>query len=216
MRLLVPEQATMTLYGGELLPYYLAEETGWSLDVEELRRQTYKVPCAHAHAPAGTTTAAFFPPAIDPCMARSVIVCADHHACRPLSFLGRSGRHLFGRRKVAARKSQEQSCLVWRQARREGKSVRALVVINPGNPTGQVLTYENQAAILGFCAEEGVALLADEVYQANIYSPHKTFTSFKKVGLLMHACMHACTHACMHAFLKEGASEAHACTHACP
>jgi aspartate/methionine/tyrosine aminotransferase len=45
---LLPEQATMTLYGGELLPYYLAEETGWSLDVDELRRQTYKVISAHA------------------------------------------------------------------------------------------------------------------------------------------------------------------------
>ena len=36
-------QATLTLYGGELLPYYLHEETGWSLDVDELRAQTYKV-----------------------------------------------------------------------------------------------------------------------------------------------------------------------------
>ena len=36
-------QATLTLYGGELLPYYLHEETGWSLDINELREQTYKV-----------------------------------------------------------------------------------------------------------------------------------------------------------------------------
>jgi alanine transaminase len=67
------------------------------------------------------------------------------------------------------------------QARSEGKSVRALVVINPGNPTGQILSYDNQVAILKFCKEEGIILLADEVYQANIYNPDKTFTSFKKV-----------------------------------
>ena len=36
-------QATMTLYGGELIPYYLNEEHGWGLDIEELRKQTYKV-----------------------------------------------------------------------------------------------------------------------------------------------------------------------------
>ena len=66
------------------------------------------------------------------------------------------------------------------QARSQGKCVRALVVINPGNPTGQILTTENQAAVLEFCREEGIALLADEVYQSNIYNPAKTFTSFKK------------------------------------
>ncbi len=32
------------MYGGVLLPYYLHEETGWSLDINELREQTYKVP----------------------------------------------------------------------------------------------------------------------------------------------------------------------------
>ncbi|CAL8462271.1 g1802 [Coccomyxa elongata] len=100
--------ATLTLYGGELLPYYLHEETGWSLDINELREQTYK-------------------------------------------------------------------------ARSEGKSVRGLVVINPGNPTGQILSYENQVDVVKFCKEEGIALLADEVYQANIYRPDKAFTSFKKV-----------------------------------
>ena len=36
-------QATMTLYGGELIPYYLNEEQGWGLDIEDLRKQTYKV-----------------------------------------------------------------------------------------------------------------------------------------------------------------------------
>ena len=33
----------MTLYGGELIPYYLHEEHGWSLDIDELKSQTYKV-----------------------------------------------------------------------------------------------------------------------------------------------------------------------------
>lgn len=61
--------------------------------------------------------------------------------------------------------------------------MRALVVINPGNPTGQILSYENQVAVLKFCREEGVILLADEVYQSNIYNPNKSFTSFKKVGI---------------------------------
>ncbi|KAJ0436397.1 putative alanine transaminase [Helianthus annuus] len=36
-------------------------------------------------------------------------------------------------------------------ARQKGITVRALVVINPGNPTGQVLAEENQRDIVEFC-----------------------------------------------------------------
>ncbi|XP_047027242.1 alanine aminotransferase 1-like isoform X1 [Helicoverpa zea] len=58
-------------------------------------------------------------------------------------------------------------------------AVRALVVINPGNPTGQVLTRENMEQIVKFAYEHNLFLLADEVYQENIVS--KPFFSFKKV-----------------------------------
>lgn len=100
--------ATLALYGGTLLPYYLQEEKGWALDVSELKTQTDK-------------------------------------------------------------------------ARGEGKTVRALVIINPGNPTGAALELSNQQEIVKFCAEEGLLLVADEVYQENVYAAGKTFTSFKKV-----------------------------------
>ena len=59
--------------------------------------------------------------------------------------------------------------------------MRAIVVINPGNPTGQVLSLENQKQIVEFCKKEGLILLADEVYQDNIYAEGKEFNSFKKV-----------------------------------
>ena len=39
-------QATLALYGGHLLPYYLHEETGWSLSVDDLKSQTQKVQMA--------------------------------------------------------------------------------------------------------------------------------------------------------------------------
>ncbi|KFK41654.1 hypothetical protein AALP_AA2G155600 [Arabis alpina] len=68
------------------------------------------------------------------------------------------------------------------EARAKGITVRALVVINPGNPTGQVLAEENQRDIAKFCKEEGLVLLADEVYQENVYVPDKKFHSFKKVA----------------------------------
>ncbi|TKY64195.1 Alanine aminotransferase 2 [Spatholobus suberectus] len=70
-------------------------------------------------------------------------------------------------------------------AKSKGISVRALVVINPGNPTGQVLSEENQRDIVEFCKQEGLVLLADEVYQENVYVPEKKFHSFKKVSRSM-------------------------------
>ncbi|XP_072991312.1 alanine aminotransferase 2 [Typha latifolia] len=70
-------------------------------------------------------------------------------------------------------------------ARSKGITVRALVVINPGNPTGQVLAEDNQREIVEFCKNEGLVLLADEVYQENIYVEDKKFNSFKKVARSM-------------------------------
>ncbi|KAJ8535786.1 hypothetical protein K7X08_034187 [Anisodus acutangulus] len=64
-------------------------------------------------------------------------------------------------------------------AKSKGINVRALVVINPGNPTGQVLAEANQREIVEFCKKEGLVLLADE---ENVYVPEKQFHSFKKVA----------------------------------
>ncbi|KAB2596949.1 alanine aminotransferase 1 [Pyrus ussuriensis x Pyrus communis] len=70
-------------------------------------------------------------------------------------------------------------------AKSKGINVRALVVINPGNPTAQVLAEDNQWQIVDFCKQEGLVLLADEVYQENVYIPDKEFHSFKKVSRSM-------------------------------
>ncbi|KAH7444326.1 hypothetical protein KP509_02G073800 [Ceratopteris richardii] len=67
----------------------------------------------------------------------------------------------------------------------DGINVRALVVINPGNPTGQVLSEENQQKIVQFCKDENLVLLADEVYQENVYADNKKFSSFKKIARSM-------------------------------
>ena len=59
--------------------------------------------------------------------------------------------------------------------------MRALCVINPGNPTGQCMTEENMRHTIDFCHQKGLLLLADEVYQTNVYSDKLPFHSFKKV-----------------------------------
>ena len=58
---------------------------------------------------------------------------------------------------------------------------RAIVVINPGNPTGQVLSRKNIEDIIKFAHKENLFIMADEVYQHNIYAKGAKFHSFKKV-----------------------------------
>ncbi len=100
--------ASIALYGGELVGYYLNEEGGWSLDIAELRKSL-------------------------------------------------------------------------QNARSRGILVRALVFINPGNPTGQCLTEENLKELINFCYENRLILCADEVYQENIYQSKHPFISARRV-----------------------------------
>jgi alanine transaminase len=61
-------------------------------------------------------------------------------------------------------------------------SPRALCIINPGNPTGQVLSLENMQAIIRWAYEKKLIIIADEVYQENVYAENSKFYSFKKVA----------------------------------
>lgn len=63
--------------------------------------------------------------------------------------------------------------------------VRAMVIINPGNPTGQCLSEANLREIIRFCYQENLVLLGDEVYQQNIYQDERPFVSSKKVHLIL-------------------------------
>lgn len=62
---------------------------------------------------------------------------------------------------------------------------RVLVVINPGNPTGQVLNRKNIEDVIQFAYKNHLFLLADEVYQDNVYDKDSAFHSFKKVIMEM-------------------------------
>jgi len=68
-----------------------------------------------------------------------------------------------------------------KEARAAGKNVRGMVFINPGNPTGQCLSVANLQELIKFAYDEKIVLLADEVYQENVYQDERPFVSAKKV-----------------------------------
>ena len=66
-----------------------------------------------------------------------------------------------------------------KKARSEGTDVRAIVVINPGNPTGASLSQADVRSVIDLAATEKLVIMADEVYQTNVF-PGRSFHSFKK------------------------------------
>ncbi len=72
----------------------------------------------------------------------------------------------------------------YQAARARGVTPVGLVVINPGNPTGAVLSAANIEMVIRFARRHQLAIIADEVYQENVYAADRSFVSFAKV---MHA-----------------------------
>lgn len=66
-------------------------------------------------------------------------------------------------------------------ARTDGIDVRAMCIINPGNPTGNCFTHDTLKDIIAFCKKQRLVLLADEVYQTNVYG-EKPFIAARKVA----------------------------------
>ncbi|KAF3042648.1 hypothetical protein E8E12_004911 [Didymella heteroderae] len=64
------------------------------------------------------------------------------------------------------------------KAKSEGTDVKAICIINPGNPTGASLPAEDIKSVLKFAAKNKLVVIADEVYQTNVFIGE--FVSFKK------------------------------------
>ncbi len=65
------------------------------------------------------------------------------------------------------------------EAKGRGVNVKAIVVINPGNPTGAILAEHSIGEVIDFAEEHGLLIIADEVYQHNVYGAE--FVSFARV-----------------------------------
>mmetsp|Transcript_19728 Transcript_19728/g.22758 ORF Transcript_19728/g.22758 Transcript_19728/m.22758 type:complete len:577 (+) Transcript_19728:197-1927(+) len=68
------------------------------------------------------------------------------------------------------------------EAKDQGTNVVGFVLINPGNPTGGVLSKQAVQEVVQFCATHNLVLLADEVYQENVYDDNMEFYSCKRAA----------------------------------
>jgi aspartate/methionine/tyrosine aminotransferase len=96
---------------------------------------------------------------------------------------------LFGGRKVPYYLDEDDGWHLSRElldtafldAVRKGIKVKAICVLNPGNPTGSVLDHENISMIIDFARSHDLSIITDEVYQEDVYFTDFRFYSFAKV-----------------------------------
>jgi aspartate/methionine/tyrosine aminotransferase len=69
----------------------------------------------------------------------------------------------------------------YQESVKQGKNIKAIVVINPGNPTGSILSTDTIAKIIEFSVRNRIVVIADEVYRENVYKEGTSFVSFRKV-----------------------------------
>ncbi len=63
----------------------------------------------------------------------------------------------------------------------KGVTPKGIVAINPSNPTGAVLSRDNIEMIVRFARSHTLSIIADEVYQENLYDKELRFNSFARV-----------------------------------
>ena len=82
-------------------------------------------------------------------------------------------------------------------AQARGINVVGMVLINPGNPTGQVLSSDEVKDVVAFCARHNIVLLSDEVYQENVYHEGVRFFSARRaadeLGLIENDAIQLCS-----------------------
>jgi aspartate/methionine/tyrosine aminotransferase len=69
----------------------------------------------------------------------------------------------------------------YQESVKQGKNIKAIVVINPGNPTGSILSTDTIAKIIEFSVRNRIVVIADEVYRENVYKEGTSFVSFRKI-----------------------------------
>jgi len=78
----------------------------------------------------------------------------------------------------------EKAIAEFRSTKQNGR-LKGICMINPGNPTGNVMSRDQMEAVVRLCVDRNLVLLADEVYQENVWIEEKNFLSFRRVALEM-------------------------------
>ena len=66
-------------------------------------------------------------------------------------------------------------------AKKNGLDIRSIVIVNPNNPTGSLLSRHNIEEVLDICYHQNILVIADEVYQNNVCMDGLRFESVRSI-----------------------------------
>jgi alanine transaminase len=64
--------------------------------------------------------------------------------------------------------NEKELQVAYNKAVADGLNVKAIVMINPGNPTGIILNEITTESIIRFAVDKKIVIIADEVYRENL------------------------------------------------
>ncbi len=68
-----------------------------------------------------------------------------------------------------------------REQIKDPEKVRALILCNPSNPTGRVLSKQNMKEIVDIALEHDIILMVDEAYEKLVYTEFNSFMEFPRI-----------------------------------
>lgn len=73
--------------------------------------------------------------------------------------------------------SENNFCITIDDLKALPSDIKAIILVNPSNPTGSVIPPDEYKKIIDYCEQRGIVVISDEIYHNITYGPKESITS---------------------------------------